>query len=62
MYKKLNQLSFVIGLFFAITSLILFGNAILNQSGERISIYTGIAFLIFGLVMILLSNKEKAGD
>lgn len=62
MYKKLSQLSFVIGLFFSIVSVILFVNALLNQSGERISIYTGIAFLAFGLLMIYLSNKEKADD
>ncbi len=62
MYKKLSQLSFVIGLFFSIVSVILFVNALLNQSGERISIYTGIAFLAFGLLMIYVSNKEKADD
>ena len=62
MYKKLSQLSFVIGLFFSIVSVILFVNALLSQSGERISIYTGIAFLAFGLLMIYLSNKEKADD
>lgn len=62
MYKKITQLSFVIGLFFSIVSIILFVNALVNQSGNRISIYTGISFLTFGLLMIYLSNKEKADD
>lgn len=62
MYKKITQLSFVIGLFFSLVSIILFVNALVNQSGNRISIYTGISFLAFGLLMIYLSNKEKADD
>ena len=62
MYKKLSQLSFVIGLFFSIVSIILFVNVLLNHPGERISIYTGIVFLIFGLLMIILSNREKVDD
>ena len=62
MYKKITQLSFVIGLFFSIVSIILFVNALVNQSGNPISIYTGITFLAFGLLMIYLSNKEKADD
>ena len=62
MYKKITQLSFVIGLFFSIVSIILFVNALVNQSGNRISIYTGISFLTFGLLMIYLSNKGKADD
>ena len=62
MYKKLSQLSFVIGLFFSIVSLVLFGNAILNNTPGRMNVYTGIVFLMFGLLMIYLSSKEKLDD
>jgi len=62
MYKKLSQLSFVIGLFFALVSLVLFGNALLNNIPGRLNIYTGIVFLIFGIVMIYLSSKEKMDE
>jgi len=59
MYKKLSQLSFVIGLFFALVSLVLFGNALLTDARKPINIYTAIVFLLFGILMIYLSNKEK---
>jgi len=62
MYKKLSQLSFVIGLFFSIVSLVLFGNAILNNTPGRMNVYTGIVFLLFGILMIYLSSKEKVDD
>jgi multisubunit Na+/H+ antiporter MnhE subunit len=59
MYKKLSQLSFVIGLFFTLVSLVLFGNALINNARTPINIYTAIVFLLFGILMIYLSNKEK---
>ena len=59
MYKKFNRLSFVIGLFFSIVSLILFGNALLTDSLTGINIYTAIVFLIFGTAMIFVKNREK---
>ena len=62
MYKKLSQLSFVIGLFFSIVALVLFGNKLLTNSPGRINIYTGIVFLLFGLLMIYLSTKEKVDE
>ena len=58
MYKKLSQLRFVIGLFFTIVSLILLTNTLVNRTGARLNIFTGIVFLVFGLLMIYLSNKE----
>lgn len=60
MYNKLNQLSFVIGVFFTIMSVILFANILITGSVEKINIYSGISFLIFGVFMIYLSSKEKA--
>ena len=59
MLKKINQLSFVIGVFFTITSLILFANSLLTGSDQKINIYSAAAFLIFGAFMIYLSSKEK---
>ena len=62
MYKKLSQLSFVIGLFFVLVSLVLFGNAFINNARTPINVYTAIVFLLFGIVMIYLSSKEKTDD
>lgn len=62
MFKKLSQLSFVIGLFFALVSLVLFGNALINDARNPLNIYTAIVFLLFGILMIYLSSKEKVDD
>lgn len=59
MYKKFNQLSFVIGLFFFIVSLILFVHILLSDFTGRINFYTAIAFLIFGVAMMLAKDSEK---
>ena len=59
MSGKFGQLSFVIGLFFSMVSLILFGNALLNNSMNGLSIYTAIVFLIFGLSMIFIKSGKK---
>lgn len=59
MYNKLNQLSFVIGIFFVLMAVILFANILLSGSSEKINIYSGICFVIFGGFMIYLSGKEK---
>jgi putative Ca2+/H+ antiporter (TMEM165/GDT1 family) len=60
MYKRLNELNFVIGIFFTIVSLILLGDSFLGaEPAGRINIYTGVAFLIFGIVMILLKDKTN---
>jgi len=60
MYKRLNELNFVIGLFFTIVSLILLvGSFISTQLSGRINIYTGIVFLIFGVFMILIKGNKN---
>jgi hypothetical protein len=59
MYKRLTQLSFVIGLFFTIVSLILFVNMIINNAFSGLNIYTTIAFFIFGLGMIAIEPKGE---
>ena len=58
MYKRFNELSFVIGLFFFVVSLILFGNALFNHIRTGINTFTTIAFFIFGSMMILIKGKN----
>lgn len=55
MYNKLNKLAFVIGGFFTIVALILFGNIFIQGKFDDLSIYTALAFLIFGVAMMLRS-------
>jgi len=60
MYKRLSELNFVIGLFFTIVSLILLGNNFLSKElSGSINLYTGILFLTFGLLMILIKRKKS---
>ena len=54
MYKKLNDLQFVIGLFFSVVSLIL----LLSSITSKLNVYTGTGFLIFGLCMMLIRGKK----
>ncbi|MBD0367772.1 MAG: hypothetical protein ICV53_16925 [Flavisolibacter sp.] len=58
MYKRFSQLSFVIGLFFSIVSVILFANALLGQNGAGLNLYTAIVFLLFGLAMMFVKNRN----
>ncbi len=55
MYKKLSNLSFVIGAFFTIVSLILFANIIISGRSDAMSLYSASAFLVFGIVMMVAS-------
>ncbi len=57
MYKKFNQLSFVIGLFFFLVSLILFVHILLSESTGKINLYTAIVFLIFGVAMMMAKDR-----
>ena len=55
MQEKLNQLSFVIGVFFILVSLVLIGGYfLLAELSHSINLYTGLGMAIFGLVMIRL--------
>jgi putative Ca2+/H+ antiporter (TMEM165/GDT1 family) len=58
MLNRLNDLSFVIGAFFTVISLILFGNALLSPAPSKLNIYSATGFLIFGLMM-MFSRKRK---
>ena len=55
MSEKLNQLSFIIGVFFILVALVLLiGYAISSSLKHGINLYTGMAMMVFGLVMIKL--------
>lgn len=59
MYKKLNDLQFVIGLFFSVVSLILLFNVMLGSNvAGKLNVFTGSGFLIFGLAMMLIRGKK----
>jgi uncharacterized membrane protein len=61
MFKKMNELSFIIGLFFTIVSIILVLNYFLNKHlSGKLNFYAGIVFLVFGLVMISLKTDKTA--
>ena len=60
MYKRFNELSFVIGLFFFILSLILIINDLLTTNSEaKASLYSGIVFCIFGTIMMFIKSSEN---
>jgi energy-converting hydrogenase Eha subunit F len=53
MLNKLNQLSFVIGVFFIVVALILLiGYFISTSLHANINLYTGIGMIVFGIFMI----------
>jgi Na+(H+)/acetate symporter ActP len=58
MYKRLNELSFVIGLFFLLVSIILMINGLMNESAKsNLTFYTAGGFLLFGIFMVLTKSK-----
>jgi hypothetical protein len=60
MLKKLNDLQFVIGLFFSVVSLILLFNVMLGTNVDgKLNIYTGAGFLIFGLAMMFIRSRKS---
>ena len=63
MYNKLNDLRFVIGLFFSVVSLILIFSVLLSSTTTKLNIYTGVGFFVFGILMMFLrSNKHTQAD
>jgi hypothetical protein len=61
MYKKLNDLQFVIGLFFTVVSIILLLSVFLTSNpGGKLNELTGSGFLVFGLAMMLIRKGNKA--
>ena len=62
MFKRLNELNFVIGLFFTIVSLILLASNFFDKElSGKLNFYTGIVFLIFGLFMMNI-KAGKSND
>lgn len=57
MYKKLNNLGFVIGVFFIIISLILIINAFFSTGENKLNFFTGFSFLVFGFCMAFFNRK-----
>ncbi len=58
MYKRFNELSFVIGLFFLLVSIILVLNGLLNTAANsNLTYYSAGTFLIFALFMMMLKSK-----
>ena len=59
MYKKLNNLGFIIGIFFIIISLILLIGGLLSDAlDNKLDYYTGFAFIIFGTIMVYFNRKN----
>jgi uncharacterized membrane protein HdeD (DUF308 family) len=59
--NKLFDLRFVIGSFFSLTGLILFIYSFTERGRYAVNHYGGLAFLLFGVLMILLTFRDK-GD
>jgi hypothetical protein len=59
MNTRFTQLSFIIGLFFTIVSLILLGNMIMNNAFSGLNIYTAITFFLFGMGMMIARVKPQ---
>ena len=60
MFRRINELSFVIGLFFTLVAIILLGGYFLiNQLSSPINLYTGGVFLVFGVIMMLVRSRAK---
>ena len=63
MLKKLNDLQFVIGLFFSVVSVILLINVLVRTGTViKVNVFTGTAFLIFGLLMMLIRGKKAMNN
>lgn len=59
MYKKLNNLGFIIGVFFIIISLILLIGGLLSDAlDNKLDYYTGFIFILFGLLMVFFNRKN----
>ena len=63
MLKKLNQLSFVIGLFFILVAIILLvGYLISTALKEPINLYSGLGMLVFGIFMVMIKEQEEENN
>ena len=63
MLNKLNQLSFVIGLFFILVAAILIiGYAMGGELKAPINLYSGIGMFLFGLFMVFIKENENSNS
>jgi hypothetical protein len=63
MLNKLNQLSFVIGLFFILVAAVLIiGFAMGGELGKPINLYSGMGMLIFGIFMVFIKEQKETID
>ena len=60
--NKLFDLHFVIGSFFFLVGLILFVYSFSEKGRNAVNHYGGLAFLLFGVVMILLTYKSSGKE
>jgi len=59
MLKKLNDLQFVIGLFFSVVSVILLINVLMRAGAViKVNAITGAAFLVFGVLMMFIRGRK----
>lgn len=60
MLKRLEQLSFIIGMFFVALSIILgLGYVLTDALHKDINLYSGSLFLIFGVIMLMVKSGEE---
>ena len=60
MYKRFNQLSFIIGIFFILLAVILLVGYVTTEALKaNINLYSGIAFLLFGAFMVVVKSGEE---
>ena len=60
MYKKLNDLGFVIGTFFILVALVLIiGNFVATELANPLNLYTGLSFLVFGMLMAFFNRNNN---
>ena len=63
MLRRINELSFVIGLFFTLVGIILIGGYFAaTELSAKVNLYTGLVFLVFGIVMMLVRSNAKYGE
>ncbi len=61
--NRLFDLRFVIGLFFLVVGLLLFGYSFISPNiaanGKDVNLWCGVFFILFAVVMLLLSFRKK---
>ena len=60
MQNRLTSLSFIIGLFFSIVSLILLVGYLAGDALKaKINLYSGVIFLVFGIFMMMSGRENR---